>query len=190
VVDIDLKFNKPELNISIDRDKAQSLGVSVLDVAQTLQLSLSGQRFAYFIMNGKQYQVIGQFDDVDRSSPLDLAAIFVRSNTGQLIQLDNVVTIEERSSPPQLYHNNRFMSATVSAGLAPGVSLGEGIDAMDRIAAKVLDDSFSTDLGGESRDFRESGSNTLFAFGLALLLVYLILAAQFESFLDPFIIIL
>src|SRR5690606_19369890 len=143
VVDIDLKFNKPELNISIDRDKAQSLGVSVLDVAQTLQLSLSGQRFAYFIMNGKQYQVIGQFDDVDRSSPLDLAAIFVRSNTGQLIQLDNVVTIEERSSPPQLYHNNRFMSATVSAGLAPGVSLGEGIDAMDRIAAKVLDDSFS-----------------------------------------------
>lgn len=190
VVDIDLKFNKPELNISIDRDKAQSLGVSVLDVAQTLQLSLSGQRFAYFIMNGKQYQVIGQFDDVDRSSPIDLASIFVRSNDNQLIQLDNVVTIDERSSPPQLYHNNRFMSATVSAGLAPGVSLGEGIDAMDRIAEKVLDDSFSTDLGGESRDFKESGSNTLFAFGLALLLVYLILAAQFESFLDPFIIIL
>jgi len=190
VVDINLKFNRPELNISIDRDKAQSLGISVLDVAQTLQLSLSGQRFAYFIMNGKQYEVIGQFDDVDRSSPVDLASISVRSKDGTLIQLDNVVTIEERSSPPQLYHNNRFMSATVSAGLAPGVSLGEGIDAMDRIAAKVLDESFSTDLGGESRDFRESGSNTLFAFGLALLLVYLILAAQFESFLDPFIIIL
>jgi len=190
IVDIDLKFNRPELNINIDRDKAQSLGVSVLDVAQTLQLSLSGQRFAYFIMNGKQYQVIGQFDDVDRSSPVDLASIFVRSSDGKLVQLDNVVTIEERSSPPQLYHNNRFMSATVSAGLAPGVSLGEGIDAMDKIAAKVLDDSFSTDLGGESRDFRESGSNTMFAFGLALLLVYLILAAQFESFLDPFIIIL
>jgi HAE1 family hydrophobic/amphiphilic exporter-1/multidrug efflux pump len=190
VVDINLKFNRPELNISIDRDKAQSLGVSVLDVAQTLQLSLSGQRFAYFIMNGKQYQVIGQFDDVDRSSPIDLASIFVRSSDGQLIQLDNVVSIEERSSPPQLYHNNRFMSATVSAGLAPGVSLGDGIDAMDRIAAKVLDESFSTDLGGESRDFKESGSNTMFAFGLALLLVYLILAAQFESFLDPFIIIL
>lgn len=190
MVDVDLKFNKPELHISIDRDKAQSLGVSVLDVAQTLQLSLSGQRFAYFIMNGKQYQVIGQFDDVDRSSPLDLTSIFVRSTDGQLIQLDNVVTIEERSSPPQLYHNNRFMSATVSAGLAPGKSLGDGIEAMDRIASKVLDESFSTDLGGESRDFRESGSNTLFAFGLALLLVYLILAAQFESFLDPFIIIL
>ncbi|GAA4801283.1 efflux RND transporter permease subunit [Olivibacter ginsenosidimutans] len=190
IVDIDLKFNRPELNISIDRDKAQSLGVSVLDVAQTLQLSLSGQRFAYFIMNGKQYQVIGQFDDIDRSSPVDLAAIFVRSSDGKLIQLDNVVSIEEQSSPPQLYHNNRFMSATVSAGLAPGVSLGEGIDAMDKIAAKVLDESFSTDLGGESRDFKESGSNTLFAFSLALLLVYLILAAQFESFLDPFIIIL
>jgi multidrug efflux pump subunit AcrB len=159
-------------------------------VAQTLQFSLSGQRFAYFIMNGKQYQVIGQYDRVDRDDPLDLTSTFVRNNAGQLIQLDNVVKIEEQSSPPQLYHNNRFMSATVSAGLTPGRSIGDGIDAMDKIAAKVLDDSFSTDLGGESRDFKESSSNTLFAFGLALLLVYLILAAQFESFIDPFIIIL
>lgn len=190
MIDVNLKFNRPELNISIDRDKAQSLGVSVLDVAQTLQLSLSGQRFAYFIMNGKQYQVIGQFDDVDRSSPLDLTSIFVRNNRDQLVQLDNLVNVSEQSSPPQLYHNNRFMSATISAGLAPGMSMGDGIEAMDRIAAEVLDDSFSTDLGGESRDFKESGSNTLFAFGLALLLVYLILAAQFESFLDPMIIIL
>lgn len=189
-VDVDLKFNRPELNVSIDRDKAQSLGVSVLDVAQTLQLSLSGQRFAYFLMNGKQYQVIGQFSDTDRSSPLDLATIFVRSSNGDLIQLDNVVSMVERSSPPQLYHNNRFMSATVSASLAKGQTIEDGINAMDRIAEKVLDDSFSVDLGGESRDFRESSSNTLFAFGLALLLVYLILAAQFESFLDPFIIIL
>jgi len=189
-VDVNLKFNRPELNVSIDRDKAQSLGVSVLDVAQTLQLSLSGQRFAYFLMNGKQYQVIGQFSNLDRSSPLDLATIFVRSSTGELVQLDNVVDMVERSSPPQLYHNNRFMSATVSASLARGKTIDEGIDAMDRIADQVLDDSFSVDLGGESRDFRESSSNTLFAFGLALLLVYLILAAQFESFLDPFIIIL
>src|SRR5690606_12619395 len=189
-VDVDLKFNRPELNVSIDRDKAQSLGVSVLDVAQTLQLSLSGQRFAYFLMNGKQYQVIGQFSDMDRSSPLDLATIFVRSSTGDLVQLDNLVSMVERSSPPQLYHNNRFMSATVSASLAKGKTIEDGINAMDRIAEKVLDDSFSVDLGGESRDFRESSSNTLFAFGLALLLVYLILAAQFESFLDPFIIIL
>ena len=189
-VDVNLKFNRPELNISIDREKAQSLGVSVLDVAQTLQLSLSGQRFAYFLRNGKQYQVIGQFTDQDRSSPLELASVSVRSENGGLVQLDNVVTMEERSSPPQLFHNNRFMSATVSASLARGKTIEDGINAMDRIASEVLDESFSTDLGGESRDFKESSSNTMFAFGLALLLVYLILAAQFESFLDPFIIIL
>jgi hydrophobe/amphiphile efflux-1 (HAE1) family protein len=190
VSDVNLKFNKPELNVTIDREKAQSLGVSVLDVAQTLQLSLSGQRFSYFLMNGKQYQVIAQFDKADRDAPLDLASVFVKSSKGQLVQLDNLVTIEEKSSPPQLYHNNRYMSATVMAGLAPGKSMGDGIDAMERIAAKVLDDSFSTDLMGEARDFKESGSNTTFAFALALLLIYLILAAQFESFLDPLIIII
>ena len=190
VSDVNLKFNKPELNVTIDREKAKNLGVSVLDVAQTLQFSLSGQRFAYFIMNGKQYQVIGQYERANRNDPLDLASTFVRNSSGQLIQLDNLVRLEEQSSPPQLYHNNRFMSATVSAGLAPGKSIGDGIEAMDKIAAKVLDESFSTDLGGESRDFKESSSNTLFAFGLALLLVYLILAAQFESFVDPLIIIL
>lgn len=189
-VDVNLKFNRPELNITIDRDKAQSMGVSVLDVAQTLQLSLSGQRFGYFIMHGKQYQVIGQFMEQDRSSPLDLASITVRGNDGNLIQLDNLVRMEEQSSPPQLFHNNRFMSATVSASLAADKTIADGIEAMDRIADQVLDESFSVDLGGESRDFQESSSNTLFAFGLALLLVYLILAAQFESFLDPFIIIL
>ena len=188
--DVNLKFNKPEINVTIDREKAQSLGVSVIDIAQTLQLSLSGQRFGYFIMNGRQYQVMGQFNRADRDEPVDLASLYVRSNTGQLIQLDNLVKIEERSSPPQLYHNNRYLSATVSAGLAPGQSIGDGIDAMERIADKVLDDSFSTDLAGESRDFIESGSNTMFAFGLALLLIYLILAAQFESFVDPLIIIL
>ncbi|MGN6645090.1 MAG: efflux RND transporter permease subunit [Cytophaga sp.] len=190
VSDVNLKFNKPELNVTIDRNKAQSIGVSVLDVAQTLQLSLSGQRFAYFYMNGKQYQVIAQFDQADRSSPLDLTSIFVKNSSGQLVQLDNVVTINERSSPPQLYHSDRYISATVSAGLAPGKSIGDGIDAMNKIASEVLDDSFSTDLTGESRDFVESSSNTLFAFSLALLLIYLILAAQFESFIDPFIIIL
>lgn len=188
--DVNLKFNKPEISITIDREKAQSLGVSVLDVAQTLQLSLSGQRFAYFLMNGRQYQVIGQFEKADREAPIDLTSIYVKSNTGQLIQMDNLVTLKELSSPPQLYHHNRYLSATISAGLAPGKSIGDGIEAMDKIADKVLDDSFSTDLGGESRDFVESGSNTVFAFGLALLLIYLILAAQFESFVDPLIIIL
>ncbi|MEJ7779187.1 MAG: efflux RND transporter permease subunit [Daejeonella sp.] len=188
--DVNLKFNKPEINVSIDRDKAQSLGVSVLDVAQSLQLALSGQRFGYFIMNGKQYQVLGQYAKSDRDDPLDLTSTFVRNNQGQLIQLDNLVSIQERSSPPQLYHNNRFLSATVSAGLAPGKSIGDGIAAMEGIADKVLDDTFSTALGGESRDFEESSSNTLFAFALALILVYLILAAQFESFIDPLIIII
>lgn len=188
--DVNLKFNKPELNVTIDRNKAQSLGVSVLDVAQTLQLSLSGQRFAYFYMNGKQYQVIAQFDKSDRDAPIDLTSIFVKNNAGQLIQLDNVITINERSSPPQLYHTDRYLSATVSAGLAPGKSIGDGIDAMDRIASEVLDDTYSTSLAGESRDFVESSSNTLFAFSLAILLIYLILSAQFESFIDPFIIIL
>ncbi|TRX35795.1 efflux RND transporter permease subunit [Flavobacterium sp. ZT3R18] len=190
VTDVNLKFNKPEINVSIDRAKAESLGISVKDVAQTLQLSLSGQRFGYFIRNGKQYQVIGQFEREDRSKPLDLTSMYVKNNKGELIQMDNVVKIEEESNPPQLYHNNRYMSATVSAGLAPGKSLSEGIDAMNEIKAKVLDDSFTTDLGGESRDFVESSSNTSFAFGLALLLIFLILAAQFESFIDPFIIIL
>ncbi|MGB3062798.1 efflux RND transporter permease subunit [Sphingobacterium thalpophilum] len=188
--DINLKFNKPELHVEIDRLKALSLGVSVLDVSQSLQLLLSGQRFAYFMRDGKQYQVIGQVENNRRATPTDLTSIYVRNNMGQLIQLDNLVNVREESSPPQLYHNNRYMSATVSAGLAPGMSMSDGIAAMDRIKEKVLDHSFTTDLSGESRDFVESSSNTLFAFGLALLLIYLILAAQFESFLDPFIIIL
>ena len=188
--DVNLKFNKPEIYVTIDREKAQSLGVSVLDVAQTLQMSLSGQRFGYFMMNGKQYQVMGQFDRKDRATPNNLAAMYVRSSKGELIQLSNIVELEERSSPPQLYHNNRYMSATVSAGLAPGRSMGEGIEAMERIREKVLDESFTTDLGGESRDFVESGSNTMYAFGLAVLLIFLILAAQFESFTDPIIIII
>ncbi len=188
--DVDLKFNKPEIYVTIDRDKAKSLGVSVLDVAQTLQLSLSGQRFGYFMMNGKQYQVIGQFDKKDRNAPMDLKSMYVKNDKGQLIQMDNLVTTKEHSSPPQLYHNNRYLSATVGASLAPGMSINDGIEAMESIRAKVLDDSFTTDLGGESRDFVESSSNTLFAFGLALVLIFLILSAQFESFIDPFVIII
>lgn len=189
-VDVNLKFNKPEIYVTIDREKAESLGVSVRDVAQTLQLSLSGQRFGYFLMNGKQYQVIGQFDKQDRNEPMDLTSIFVKNEQGQLIQLDNLVNVSEHSSPPQLYHNNRYMSATVSANLAPGKSIGDGIEAMEAIKQRILDDTFTTDLGGESRDFVESSSNTAFAFGLAFVLIFLILAAQFESFIDPFIIIL
>jgi multidrug efflux pump len=190
MVDVNLKFNKPELYISIDRAKAKSLGVSVADIAQTLQLSLSGQRFGYFNMNGKQYQIVGQVDRVNRDEPLDLASMYVKSNQGQLIQIDNLVKVEEQSSPPQLFHYNRYQSATVSAGLAPGKTIGDGIEAMNEIASKVLDDSFSTALSGASRDYSESSSNIMFAFLLALVLIFLVLAAQFESFIDPLIIML
>lgn len=190
MVDVNLKFNKPEIYVHIDREKAQSLGVSVFDVAQTLQMSLSGQRFGYFMMNGKQYQVMGQFDRQNRATPTDLTSLYVKNKEGKLIQLDNIVELQEQSSPPQLFHNNRYMSATVSAGLAPGFSMADGIEAMDRAKEKILDDTFTTDLAGEARDFMESGSNTTFAFGLAVLLIFLILAAQFESFIDPIIILL
>jgi multidrug efflux pump subunit AcrB len=164
------------------------MGVSVSDVAQTLQLALSGQRFGYFIMQGKQYQVIGQVDRSDRDDPYDLSKFYVRNAAGELIQLDNVITVKEVSSPPQLFHYNRYPAATVSAGLAPGYTIGDGIKEMDRIKAKVLDESFSTALTGSSRDFAESSSNVWFALGLALVLIYLVLAAQFESFRDPLII--
>jgi hydrophobe/amphiphile efflux-1 (HAE1) family protein len=189
-VDVDLKFNKPELNVTVDREKAGDLGISLQDVAQTLQLCLSAQRFAYFSLDGKQYQVIGQLMREFRNDPADLTGIFIKNNRGELLQLDHIVKLEESSSPPQLYHYNRYMSATVSAGLAPGKTVGDGIAAMREIAARTLDDSFATELTGLSRDFSESSSNILFAFLLALLLVYLVLAAQFESFRDPFIIML
>ena len=189
-VDCNLKFNKPEINITIDRDKAKNLGISVADIAQTLQLALSGQRLNYFTMNGKQYQVIGQFSRANRDEVLDIKSLYLRNAAGQLIQLDNIVQFNEASSPPQLYHYNRYQSATVSAGLAPGKTVGDGIAEMEKIAKKVLDDSFTTSLTGASRDFAESSSNILFAFLLALLLIYLVLSAQFESFIDPFIIML
>ena len=189
-VDCNLKFNKPEINISIDREKAKNLGISVADIAQTLQLALSGQRFNYFTMNGKQYQVIGQFDRQNRDEVIDIRSLYLRNAAGQLIQLDNIVSFQEESSPPQLYHYNRYQSATVSAGLVPGKTVGDGIVEMKKIATKVLDPSFTTALTGSSRDFEESSSNILFAFMLALVLIYLVLAAQFESFVDPFIIML
>jgi multidrug efflux pump len=189
-VDVNLKFNKPELVVEIDRDKARLLGVSIADVAQTIQLALSGQRFGYFINGDKQYQVIGQVNRENRDNPADIGNLFVRNAKGDMIQLDNVITVMERSSPPQLYHYNRYQSATVSAGLAPGKTIGDGIKEMKKIAAQELDDSFVTSLTGPSRDFSESSSNILFAFVLALILIYLFLAAQFESFLEPFIIML
>jgi multidrug efflux pump len=189
-VDVDLKFNKPELRVNIDRLKASQLGISVEDISSTLQLALSNRRLGYFTKDGKQYQVIGQLARNDRDEPTDLKTVYVRSASGQNISLDNIVSFEEETTPPTIYHFNRYKSATVSAGLAPGKTIGDGIKEMQRIADELLDESFSTALSGSSRDFQESSSNTSFAFLLALGLIFLILAAQFESFIDPFIIMI
>jgi multidrug efflux pump len=188
VTDLDLKFNKPELTIEIDRDRARALGVTVRDIAETLQLFFSGQRYGYFIQNGRQYSVIAQADRANRDEPLDLNSIYVRNSRDELIQLDNIVKLSYRSSPPQLYHYNRYVSATVMASPAKGYTLGQGIDEMNKIAANTLDESFSTSLAGASKEYAESSNTLLFAFLLALILVYLILSAQFESFRDPLII--
>jgi multidrug efflux pump len=189
--DVNLRFTKPELRINIDRDKASLMGVSIQNIAQTLQLSMSEQRIGYFIRNGKQYQIMSQIDQSMRNKPVDLANIYVRNDVGELIQLDNLITMSESSTPPQLYRYNRFVSATVSASLSKGYTLGQGIEEMDKIAkAELNPDNFSTTLSGQSKDFVESTSSLLFAFVLALVLIYLVLAAQFESFRDPLIIML
>lgn len=187
-VDADLKFNKPELRINVDRLKASQLGVSVQDVSQTLQLALSNRRLGYFTKDGKQYQVMGQVARADRDDPTDLKSLYVRNSSGEMISLDNLVTIEEATTPSTIYHFNRYKSATVSSGLAEGKTVGDGIQAMQEIADKLLDESFATQLAGTSRDFAESSSNTNFALFLALGLIFLILAAQFESFIDPLVI--
>jgi multidrug efflux pump len=188
--DVNLKFTKPELRVTTDRDRARDLGVSVSDIAQALQLYYSNGRLAYFLINGKQYQVIGQVDRANRDQPLDLKAIYVRNAKGTLVQLDNVVKMDEDATPPAIYHFNRYKSATIQCGLSPGHTVGDGIAEMNRIAKNMLDDTFSTALSGPSRDAAESSSNIGFAFGFALLLIYLVLAAQFESFMDPFIVML
>ena len=188
VVDLNLKFNKPEMTIQIDRERARTLGVTIRDIAETLQLFFSGQRMGYFIYNGKQYQVIGQADRTFRDNPMDLSTVYVRNRQSELVQLDNLIQVKYNSSLPQLYRFNRYVSATVSANPANGYTLGQSIEAMNRIASDVLDDTYSTSLSGPSRDFAESSNTLLFAFALALVLIYLILAAQFESFRDPMVI--
>lgn len=184
-VDVNLKFNKPELQLTIDRIKAKDLGLSIIDVADVVSSAFSGRRLAYFIMNGKQYEVISQVAYKDRQKPADIEKLYVRNNRGESIPLNAVVKLEESSNPPTLYHFNRFKAATVSASLAEGMTIGDGVKAMRRIGDQLLDESFKTALNGPSRDFEESSSNTTFAFGFALILIYLVLAAQFESFKDP-----
>ncbi len=188
VVDLNLKFNKPELSVEIDRDRARTLGIDVRDIAETLQLYFSGQRYGFFIMNNKQYQVIGQADRSHRDKPMDLSSLYVRNSRGELIQLDNVVRLSQQSNPPQLFRYNRYVSATVSAQPAKDVTLGQGIEEMRKIGREVLDESFSSALAGTSKEFEDSSGSLLFALLLALVLVFLILAAQFESFIDPLII--
>lgn len=189
-VDVDLKFNKPELRVQINRLKATQLGVSVQDIAQTMQLAYSNLRFGYFTKDGKQYQVMAQVSRINRDDPNDLKSLYVRTRSGELVSIDNLVTVEESTTPPSLYHFNRYKSATISAGLAPGKTIGDGIKVMEEIKEKLLDETFTTSLSGTSRDYAESSSNTSFAFILALILIYLILSAQFESFIDPFTIML
>ena len=190
MADVDLKFSSPEVRVNINRDKAGSMGASVRDVAETLQYGLSGQRMGYFYMNGKQYEIIGQVNRLQRNTPTGVKSIYIRNDKGEMIQLDNLVEFIESVAPPKLYHYNRFLSATVSAGLAEGKTIGDGLDEMDKIAEELLDDTFRTALAGDSKEFRESSSSLMFAFILALVLIYLILAAQFESFKDPLIIML
>ena len=190
MADADLKFNSPETRVHINRDKAGMLGASVRDVAETLQYGLSGQRMGYFYMNGKQYEIIGQINRQQRNTPSSVKSIYIRCDNGEMIQLDNFVEFVESTAPPKLYHYNRFLSATISAGLAEGKTIGDGLEEMDKIAEEVLDDTFRTAVTGDSKEFRESSSSLMFALILALVLIYLILAAQFESFKDPFIIML
>lgn len=189
-VDVNLKFNKPEVQLTIDRMKARDLGLSSSDVISAAQAAFSGGRMAYFIMNGFQYQVIAQVERNDRDKPNDIERLYVRSSTGENIPLDAVIKLEESSNPATLYHFNRYKAATISASLSEGETIGDGVKAMQAIADKLLDPSYQTALSGASRDYAESSSNIMFAFGLALVFIYLVLAAQFESFLDPFTIML
>jgi multidrug efflux pump len=190
MADVNLKFTKPEIQININRDKANLLGVSTQNIGQTLQLALSGQRFGYFFMNGKQYQILGELAREDRNTPMNLQSLYVKNNKDEMIQFDNLVTLNESTAPPQLYRYNRFVAATISSGLAEGKTISEGLDEMDKIADKVLDDTFRTAFAGDSKDFKESSSSLMFAFTLAIILIFLVLAAQFESFKDPIIVMM
>ncbi|MEI6851231.1 MAG: efflux RND transporter permease subunit [Bacteroidota bacterium] len=184
-VDVNLKFNKPELDLTIDRIKAREFGLTVTDIAQVIQSAFSGGRLDYFIMNGKQYQVISQVALADRQEPTDITNLFVRNNKGENISLASVTHLASNANPPSLYHFNRYKAATITAAPAEGKTIGDGVKAMRAIADKLLDESFQTSLSGPSRDYAESSSNIAFAFILALVLIYLVLAAQFESFTDP-----
>ena len=188
--DVNLKFNKPELEMTFNRDRARKLGVDPQQLAQTLQLAYSSQRMGYFIMDGKQYQVIGQVKDQNRNEPSDIRKLYIRNQQEELLPLANLVNLRETSGPPTIYRYNRYTSATVSASLAGDHTVGQGIQEMRSIADTVLGEQFSTALSGTSKDYAESASSLAFAFILALVIIFLVLSAQFESFRDPLIIML
>ncbi len=189
-IDSDLKLNKPQFAVTLDREKTADVGVEVETVGRTLETLLGGRQVTRFKREGEQYDVIVKVADKDRTSPSDLTAIYVRGAGGQLVQLSNLMQVRETVAPKELNHFNRLRSATISANLAPGVALGDALAFMEHAAADALPPGTQTALDGQSREFKESGVSMYIAFALALIFLYLVLAAQFESFVDPFIIML
>jgi multidrug efflux pump len=187
--DSSLKLDKPQLRIDVDRDKVAAVGSDVATVGRTLESMLGGRNVTRFKIGSEQYDVIVQVDDADRRTPGDLSNIFVRGGDGQMVQLSNLVTVEETIAAKQLNHFNKLRSATISAGLAPGYSMGEALDWMEAALEEVAPDALY-DLSGQSREFRESASDFALIFGLALAFIFLVLAAQFESWVDPLVILL
>jgi multidrug efflux pump len=188
--DTDLRLNKPQLSVDIDREKAASMGIDVETIGRTLETMLGGRQVTRFKKEGKQYDVIVQLEAKDRDTPTDLTSIFVRARDGRLVQLSNLVKMRETVGPKELNHFNRLRAAILSANVAPGYTLGEALEYLDGAAKEVLDASARTELDGPSREFRESGAALLVTFVLALAFIYLVLAAQFESFVSPFVIML
>ncbi len=189
-LDTDLRLNKPQLRIEVDRDKVQSLGLSEEMIGRTLETLLGGRKVTTFKLNGKQYEVIVQIDPRERRDPRDLLGIFVRTPGGDLVQLSNVVRVTETVAPRELNHFNRLRSVTITADVAPGYTMGTVLDHMNEVAARVLPPTVQVDYDGQSREARTSSSGQLVTFILALMFIYLVMAAQFESFIDPFVIML
>jgi multidrug efflux pump len=189
-VDSDLRVNKPQLTVSFDRDRAEDLGVPVADVATTLQVLLGGRKTSTFTRANKQYDVIVQLDPRARATPSDMTGLYLRGRGGDLVKLEALANVQEGVGPRELNHFDRVRSATLTASLAPGFTLGEALDSLNRIAAEVLPKGSSTALSGESRELKESGSALYFAFLLALVVVFMVLASQFESLVHPFTVLL
>jgi len=189
-VQTDLYVNKPELRVTFDRDRAEDLGVPVRDVASALQTFLGGRRVSTFTRNDKLYYVMVQLDPKDRATPSDMRGIYLRGKGGQLVQLDAIASVQEGVGARQINHFNRVPSFTVSASLLPGLAQGEALDSLDGVARQVLPPGSTTALAGESREFRESAGALYFAFGVALLVVFMVLASQFESMVHPWTVLL